>query len=179
LAKLGWISGLDIKAEGSGITPELSRQINLIGQILGQVIRDQAGTAQYHRVEELRQLCKEASLQSDPAFLKKAFRKIQTLDLETLNILLRSFTTFFHLVNKAEQLEIIPINDEREIKATKESPRSESISEAIYQLKQKGIPLQQVADILSRLDIQPTFTLILRKLGVLVCCRNNMKSASG
>jgi len=118
----------------------------------------------------LRQLCKEASLRKDTKFLARASQKIKNLDLTTLNVLLRSFTTFFHLVNKAEQLEIVRINTEREIKAKKRSPRSESIAEAVYQLKQNGHSLQNILENLHKLDIQPTFTAHpteARRLGLL------------
>ena len=37
--------GLDVEAEGTGISEPLSEQINLLGTMLGQVIREQAGEA--------------------------------------------------------------------------------------------------------------------------------------
>ncbi len=72
--------------------------------------------------------------------------------------LVRAFTSFFHLVNKAEQREIVRINRERERNSTAAQPRSESIAEAVHFLKQNGYNLDEVLAILARLDIQPTLT---------------------
>src|SRR5688572_22703685 len=46
--------GLSIEAEGTGISRELSLQINLLGEMLGQVIREEAGDELFELVEELR-----------------------------------------------------------------------------------------------------------------------------
>ncbi len=155
---MNWKSGLLIESEGTGISKPLSRHINLIGQILGQVIQDHTGEEKFALVEELRHSCKMANVRKDPALLYKAYEKITKCDLKTLNILLRSFSTFFHLVNKAEQLEIIRINHERELKASADSPRAESIAEAVFRLKNAGWSLEDLISHLSSLDIQPTLT---------------------
>ena len=59
--------GLDVEAEGTGISRPLSRQVNLLGMLLGQAIRQQAGQGTLDLVEELRMLCKQAVAEDDPA----------------------------------------------------------------------------------------------------------------
>jgi len=50
--------GLQIQDEGEGISPELSRLVNLLGSLLGQVVRDQAGKEVFDWVESVRNRCK-------------------------------------------------------------------------------------------------------------------------
>jgi len=147
-----------IETEGTGISAPLSEQINLLGAVLGHVIRTQAGQDIFDLVEDLRGLCKQAAVDEDEALRDEAARKISRLDLNEMVWLLRAFTDFFHLVNKAEQLEIIRINRERAHAADADHPRPESIADAIAELKRQGFTLDQVMATLNRLDIQPTLT---------------------
>ena len=58
--------GLDIEAEGTGISVPLSEQINLVGGLLGHVIETQAGAETLALVEKLRGLTKRAILEDKP-----------------------------------------------------------------------------------------------------------------
>jgi phosphoenolpyruvate carboxylase len=150
--------GLQIQAEGEGISPELSRLVNLLGSLLGQVVRDQAGKEVFDWVESVRNRCKQAYGQTDTdihASVASDLSKLSTVQLEWL---VRSFTTFFHLINKAEQEEIIRINRDREMLANIDHPRSESIAQAVKALKDKGLSFDQAVQVISKTDIQPTLT---------------------
>ena len=149
---------LKIENKGTGITPELSKQVNLLGDLLGYVIREQAGEKAFELIETLRMLCKQAYEPGQRALREEALKKIQSLKLKDITWLLRSFTTYFHLINNAEKLEIIRINRKRERESTSENPRAESISDAILQLKRSGCNANQALQCLSQLDIQPTLT---------------------
>ncbi len=150
--------GLNVEAEGTGISRPLSRQVNLLGSLLGQAVERQAGEDMLLLIEELRLACKRAAQEHDPEPRENTARRISRLDHEEILWLLRSYTAFFHLVNKAEQQEIIRINRERARQSTPENPRSESIAEAIAQLKRNGYTLAEVVELLGKLDIQPTLT---------------------
>ncbi len=140
-----------------GSTP-LSKQVNLLGSLLGKAFRVQAGEELFQYVEQLRGLCKEAEVSGENNDRQKAIGIIEKLDNRQIKWLLHVFTVYFHLINKAEQIEITRINRERETKASAESPRSESIAEAIHSLRNQGYSFEQVMDIINRLDIQPTLT---------------------
>ncbi|MEX2402204.1 MAG: phosphoenolpyruvate carboxylase [Rhodothermales bacterium] len=150
--------GLDVEAEGTGISRPLSKQVNLLGTLLGQAIRTQAGDDMLELVEELRLACKEAARRNDPAPRLETARRVGELGFEEILWLLRSYTAFFHLVNKAEQEEIIRINRNRARDSTPDHPRSESIREAIFRLKEQGYSKSEVIELLGQLDIQPTLT---------------------
>jgi phosphoenolpyruvate carboxylase len=108
--------------------------------------------------EQLRILCKNAAISGEEKFRDRAAKIIQSLSREQIVWLLRAYTGFFNLVNKAEQREIVRINSERQKNATAGAPRVESIAEAIHYLKQAGVSFEKVLTWIRRLDIQPTFT---------------------
>ncbi len=154
--------GLDVAAEGDGISEPLSRQVNLVGALVGHAVREVAGAETLDRIERLRGLCKEAGQTTDPAeadrLLDEAAEEISGLDEGEIRWLLRAFTTFFHLVNKAEQLEIARINRARAVRATPEAPRAESVAAAMRRLKESGADAAEAARRLGRLDVVPTLT---------------------
>jgi phosphoenolpyruvate carboxylase len=165
--------GLDLDTEGSGISEPLSRQVHLVGGMLGQITRQQMGKALYQEVEDLRLLCKRADRENAPALREQAAARISNLDTSTISRLLHVYTTFFHLVNQAEQQEIIRVNRERARRAgpsewpvgsdtpdadPEREPRPESIDAAIASLKADGYSAEDVVDLFAQLDIQPTLT---------------------
>ena len=165
--------GLDLETEGTGISEPLSRQVNLLGSMLGQVTREQVGEDLFEHVEDLRLLCKRAEREDDPSLREEAADRIANLDTEDITRLLHVYTTFFHLVNQAEQQEIIRINRERARRSGPADwplgpgsgngrpdgqPRAESIDAAVASLKEQGYSLDEVASLFGQLDIQPTLT---------------------
>ena len=166
--------GLDLETEGTGISEPLSRQVNLLGSMLGQITREQVGEDLFERVEALRVLCKRADREDDPSLRDEAADHIAALDTNTIARLLHVYTTFFHLVNQAEQQEIIRINRERARRSGPADwpmgpgtsngrtgggqPRAESIDAAVASLKEQGYSLDEVVALFGELDIQPTLT---------------------
>ncbi len=150
--------GINVEAEGTGVSRPLSKQVNLLGVMLGQAIKDRAGQETLDLVEELRLQCKEAAQKKDNKLRNEAAERISTLPHEQIVWLLRAFTTFFHLVNQAERQEIIRINRERAHKCSTEDPRPESIDEAVAALTSKGLSPEEIARLVRSLDVQPTLT---------------------
>jgi phosphoenolpyruvate carboxylase len=148
------VATLDIDAEGTGISGPLSRDVNLLGTLLGHAIRRQAGDDVFESVESLRRLCKRAAAEDDPSLREEAAARIGALDDDHLGWLLRSYSAFFHLVNQAEKREILRINRDR----STEGPRPESIAEAVGRLKAAGASRADVLAAVGRLDVQPTLT---------------------
>jgi len=164
---------LDLETEGTGISKPLSRQVNLVGSMLGHIAEEQGGTALFEHVEGLRALCKAAEQEDDPEKREEAARRIAELDQDTLERLLHVYTTFFHLVNQAEQQEIIRINRERARQSgpsewplgpgedngsADAEPRPQSIDAAVAYLKSEDYSFDEVVGLLEQLDIQPTLT---------------------
>src|SRR5690606_16546623 len=120
--------------------------------------REQAGEGIFNLVEDLRQLCKRAANENDPAARDRAEEIIRGLGQNELVWLLRAYSAFFHLVNQAEQQEIIRINRERARGTGGHVGRPDSIDEAIGKMKGAGVPIEKALELIGRLDIQPTLT---------------------
>ncbi|HEX6064475.1 MAG TPA: phosphoenolpyruvate carboxylase [Longimicrobiales bacterium] len=146
--------GIRVGAEGTGISLPLSEQVNLLGALLGEVVAAQGGAGMLLLVEELRLLCKRAASEQDDSLLDDASACIARLDARSIRWLLQAYSAFFHLVNQAEQQEILRINRER----TREGRRPESIEDTVRRLAAEGHSGDVVLDVLARLDIQPTLT---------------------
>ncbi|HEU5211020.1 MAG TPA: phosphoenolpyruvate carboxylase [Longimicrobiales bacterium] len=152
------IRGIDIQAEGTGISRPLSENVNLLGGLLGSVVEERAGSDMLALVEELRTLCKRALQEDDPALRERAAERLRTLSTGELQWLLRAFAAFFHLVNQAERQEILRVNRERSPRHPDDAPRPESIDDAVRRLHGAGVSLGELRAMLARIDIQPTFT---------------------
>ncbi|TVQ12906.1 MAG: phosphoenolpyruvate carboxylase [Balneolaceae bacterium] len=150
--------GLSIEAEGEGISEPLSKNVNLLGELVGHAIREQAGEEIFNIVEDLRSRCKNAYKADGDKTRKMVLDTISGLSDTEIDWLLRAYTSFFHLVNKAEQEEIVRINREREHSSSHENPRAESIADAIAGMKKLGLGFDEAVAIIRRIDIQPTLT---------------------
>jgi phosphoenolpyruvate carboxylase len=144
--------------DGGPISRPLSENVNLLGTLLGDVLRERGGVAVLERVEELRLLCRRAAQEENESLRDEAASRIAALDDETLRWLLRAFTAFFHLVNQAEKQEIVRVNRARSSPGAHGRARPESIEQAIVTLREDGRSLADVTALLARLDIGPTLT---------------------
>jgi phosphoenolpyruvate carboxylase len=142
----------------NAISPELKSNVNLLARLLGEVIEERAGKDLFELVETLRVKCKDATNNGNEQARKDAQEVIRKLDSHQIEWILKTYTAYFHLVNKSEQHEIARINANRERKSSSSSPKSESIAEAIHHFREIGYSLDQVLAFLDRLDIQPTLT---------------------
>jgi phosphoenolpyruvate carboxylase len=153
-SSLETIRGLDVGAEGTGISGPLSENVNLLGALLGHVLAHQAGPRVLMLVEELRLLCKRAAATNDDALLTEAAARIAKLDEATIRWLLQAFSGFFHLVNQAEKQEILRVNRDR----SRQGIRAESIADAVRRLREREFSCDDVLSALAQLDLQPTLT---------------------
>lgn len=106
----------------------------------------------------LASLCAGANNEIEhPAWDEVANRIAKMSDAQIAD-LIRVGTARFHLLNKAEQLNIIRVNQQRQRDATPTHPRAESIEDAIVRLKDAGCTQDRIVELLNDLDIEPTLT---------------------
>jgi phosphoenolpyruvate carboxylase len=140
------------------ISEPLDGMVTLLGSALGQAVAELDGPSRLDDIEDLHTRCRRAIAEDNPNLRADAEARISELDLGAIVDLLRAYTAFFHLVNQAEQQEIIRINRLRAREATPEVPRPESIDEALFRLKKRGCTKERALALLARLDVQPTMT---------------------
>ncbi|MBN8588738.1 MAG: phosphoenolpyruvate carboxylase [Rhodothermia bacterium] len=133
-------------------------QVNLLGNLLKKAIAKHAGEAVLDQLALIWHKCERASEDHQPALLYEARAAIDALSVEEIQWLLRSFTAFFHLINQAERQEILRVNRNRSKTASNALPRRESIAEAIYALKERGMEVEDALQLLRHIRIEPTLT---------------------
>lgn len=150
--------GLSVEAEGEGISVELSGQVNLLGTLLGHAVRELAGVEIYDLIESFRTRLKDAYNEGQEHLREEVRSEMKDLTDDQMDWIIRAFTSFFHLINKAEQQEIIRINRERELGLKNGEFRPESIGKAVLHLHDIGFSAEEAEELFHRLDIQPTLT---------------------
>lgn len=137
----------------------LSAVIHFLGDLLGDVIQSQAGQAAFASEELVRRLSKELRVHPTPIRVRELQKHIASLDVDGLNNLVKSFSTYFALVNLSEQLQRIWVLSERERQMRRaHHNRSESVAEAVYDIAQQGVSADAIAEWMANACIRPVFT---------------------
>jgi phosphoenolpyruvate carboxylase len=134
----------------------ISDDIYLLGGLLGEVIRAQAGEAAFDLEEEVRALAK-----SHRAGVEGSREQLATLiaglSPDEASLLIRAFTSYFNLINLSEDNERIRRIRRREA-ATYPEARRGSIREAIQLLKQAGLTADDLRALLARAEVRLVMT---------------------
>ncbi|MBO1435727.1 phosphoenolpyruvate carboxylase [Meiothermus sp. CFH 77666] len=137
---------------------QLKREVDLLGRALGKAIRTLSGQRVFELEEEVRELTKALRQSYSEATRQQLLSIVRGLSLAEAENMIRAFSTYFHLVNLAEERHRVRVNREREKKSTPQAPRGESFLALVGQLKRQGLSYEQAVDVLSRLRLHLTFT---------------------
>ena len=85
----------------------LKSNVRMLGQLLGNTIKDAHGEEILEKVERIRQLSKSAERDNDNEAREALIKEISTLSDEQLNPVARAFNQFLNLTNIAEQYHTI------------------------------------------------------------------------
>ena len=123
---------------------QLGDDIRLLGQLLGDTIRQQTGQRAFALIEEIRLLARLRREGDDSAeqFLSE---QISALPLSDLRILTNAFAAYFQLINIAEDQQRVRVLEAREAAGKLE----ESVDAAILALKERGISGEEMQRILA------------------------------
>ncbi|HEY3230343.1 MAG TPA: phosphoenolpyruvate carboxylase, partial [Roseiflexaceae bacterium] len=135
----------------------LSATIHFLGDILGEVIREQAGDDTFVLEERVRTLAKELRAESRPKQIDEMRAIVADLTIPQTRDLIKSFSEYFALVNLSEQLQRIWVLRDRALRHPDE-PRSESIAAAIAELARRGVDALAIERWLETALITPVFT---------------------
>jgi phosphoenolpyruvate carboxylase len=155
---MNWEKLIHESADETGISENLAGRVASLTDFLEQIVLKKEDQAFMERLVEMPRLAAKAFDDGDKDAFEKLSADIDELSTAQLNKLLRYYTVFFHLMNSLEQREITRINRERAINSKPESPRSESIADAIHLLKEEGYSADEALEVIAKLDIQPTIT---------------------
>lgn len=132
----------------------LRADINLLGRILGETIREQTGEQLFGQVEKIRELAKAAREQGDHRSLQAL---IAALNASELVQVARSFGQFLNYANIAEQHHRVRRRRQYQMDA-KQHAEPGSLDELLPRLLHSGCTPKQVIDCISTLSIELVMT---------------------
>src|SRR6266550_2363164 len=135
------------------ILPEagLRAEIRLLGQLLGETLREHEGVALYELEESIRQRTKELRQHYDAAEEEALVAELGRIPLEDAARLVRAFATYFQLVNLAEL--------ERQARSVAEATDDPGeLDRSIARFRAQGIPAERVTATLEQLEVRPVLT---------------------
>ena len=134
----------------------LRARVKLLGNLLGEVIRKQHGDDILNAIEKLRKGFIQLRQNDDPALRQELLDFIESLDPDTLILVIRAFNIYFGLVNLAEEEHQF---HERQNQVKSDGPLwLGSFLETINELKQQGISPEELQTLLDNLNYIPVFT---------------------
>lgn len=137
---------------------QLKREVGVLGRALGKAIHTLSGPRIFELEEQVRELTKSLRQGYSLEARQQLLEIVRGLSLSEAENMIRAFSTYFHLVNLAEERHRVRVNQEREKNSTPGAPRGESFLALVGALKQQGLSYDQTVDLLSRLRLHLTFT---------------------
>ena len=127
----------------------LRADIRFLGNLLGETLRRQHGSALLDLVEEVRALTKETrgSESTDGEATGKLEALLAGLDLDTTIQLVRAFGTYFMLANTAEQQHRVG-----------DWGAHDELAGAVGRIVEADLPASMIAEVMRRLEVRPVFT---------------------
>ncbi len=135
---------------------DLSDLIHQLGELLGDVIRQQETQPLFETEERIRNLGKERRA-GDATAGSRLAEEVARLSPDDARAVAAAFTLYFDLVNLAEEARRVNALRDRE-RERHPAPASESVAEAIALFKERGVAPEQMADLLRGLRIELVLT---------------------
>src|SRR5689334_6729472 len=135
---------------------DLSAAIHLLGDILGEVISELESPELFAIEERIRTAAKERRAGNAQA-AKQLEAEVEALDGDAARAVSAAFTTYFDLVNLAEEYQRVQQLRERESMLSPQ-PLKESVGDAIALLKKQAVTPKQLQSLLDQLSIELVLT---------------------
>ncbi|MCB9111120.1 MAG: phosphoenolpyruvate carboxylase [Anaerolineales bacterium] len=135
---------------------DISQNIHLLGNLLGKVITELESQELFNTEEKIRALAK-ARRSGDKDATKQLQQHISALTNDDARVIAAAFTSYFDLVNLAEEDHRVQLLRQRENELFPE-PDHESIGEAIAILKKQGVTSSEMSALMDSLAIELVLT---------------------
>jgi phosphoenolpyruvate carboxylase len=126
---------------------DLREDIRLLGRLLGDTIREQAGGDVFDLVESIRRTAIRYRKDHDAPSLKHLERTIGRLGAAHATNVVRAFSYFHHLANAAEDLH-----------ARRAQPNEGTIAMALERLRAAHVPARKILAFFERARVEPVLT---------------------
>ena len=133
----------------------LREDVSLLGRLVGEMLSDQLGTSFFELLEEVRR-CAIARREGEPERLRDLSALLGDLPVERALDLVRAFSSYFQLVNLAEQVH--RIRRRREHQAADSGPQPGGLLDCLTRLRAAGVESEALRHALGHLLFEPVFT---------------------
>ena len=130
--------------------------VRLLGDLLGQVLRESGSAGLYDDVERLRRATIQAYTDETSEAFARAAQIVESFSIQRADEVARAFTAYFHLVNLAEEHQRVRVLRERAGQSLGDDP-SASIGSAFAQLSEE-IGVDAATERLQAMRFHPVFT---------------------
>jgi len=133
----------------------LRADVNLVGQIVGEMLREQRGEVFLADVEKIRRLAiyRRESGSHDTAALQ---RVLHNLSESKISDLARAFSAYFQVVNLAEKVHRIRRTRAHQAKGS--PPQPGSLRALLVNFANESVSLEELTSLLKKLQLEPVFT---------------------
>ena len=121
----------------------LRKDVYFLGNALGNILKEQEGIEVFNSVESVRILCKELRSEFSANLEKALIKKIEKMDNETSNKIIKAFSIYFQLVNIAEQNHRIR-RRRAYLVMDEPKPQPGSVAEVAAILRREGLTLKKI-----------------------------------
>ena len=140
---------------GDASTGQLGADIRLLGNLLGEIIREQHGDAAFELVERVRlQARGRREHGTDDAQTLALAATIDALTVHEHRVLIKAFSNYFQLINIAEDHQRVRVLRQREAAGV----LGESLEAAVRSLSASGVTAATMREILDRLQVRLVLT---------------------
>jgi phosphoenolpyruvate carboxylase len=133
----------------------LRDDVHALGELVGEVLKDQCGQALFDLVEGDRHAA-IGRRQGEPEAAIELVVRVQGREPREAQELIRAFSTWFQVVNLAEKVH--RVRRRRQYMNDSSTPQPGGLEECFGKLAARGMSLEQVVALLGQLSIEPVFT---------------------
>ena len=142
------------QVEFAAVDAPLREDVSRLGQLIGEVLVDQDGLALLARVERVRKLA--IARREGRADLAELQQVLSELSLAEIEPLVRAFGVYFQSVNVAERLH--RVRRRLDYQRAGAAPQPGGLHATLLALKQAGVGVNELGELLGQLLIEPVFT---------------------
>lgn len=133
----------------------LREDVSLLGKLVGEMLSDQLGSSFFQLLEQVRR-CAIARREGEADRLGELSSLLGDLPVDRAVDLVRAFSSYFQLVNLAEQVH--RIRRRREHQAADSGPQPGGVMDGLTRLRDAGVSTDAVREALGKLLLEPVFT---------------------
>ncbi|MUV37622.1 Phosphoenolpyruvate carboxylase [Lentibacillus sp. JNUCC-1] len=134
----------------------LRQDVNVLGNILGEILVLHGGRELFDQVERIREMTKRIRQDFDQTTYDTLKKEISSLKPPMRQQVIRAFSIYFHLINIAEQNH--RIRRRRQYLLEEETSQSFSIEKAVEKVKAYGLNTDRIQHVLDDLSIELIMT---------------------